>query len=147
MISEGKQVERLAIVEDGGILAQAQVVFSQLPFGWKYVFCPKGIVIRNLEIGKVENFDEPLENSCRQEVKEEMGIDVDIIRPMKTILARQTGNPNAYNILVHYLARRIGEIKPAENITEWGWFDINALPSDCAPNVIKIIQEYKESFM
>ncbi len=122
------------IIEDGKVLLNKE----QKPYGITPWFFPGG---------KVENFDEPLENSCRQEVKEEMGIDVDIIRPMKTILARQTGNPNAYNILVHYLARRIGEIKPAENITEWGWFDINALPSDCAPNVIKIIQEYKESFM
>ena len=94
--------------------------------------------------GKVENFEESLEEACRREAKEEMGIDIEIIRPMKTILARQTSNPNAYNILVHYLARRIGNITPAENIAEWGWHDIDKLPQDCAENVYEIIEEYKK---
>ena len=43
LIAEGKKVERLAIVDEKDeILAQAQVVYSNLPFGMKYAFCPKG---------------------------------------------------------------------------------------------------------
>ncbi len=47
-------------------------------------------------------------------------------------------------ILIHYLAKRIGEIKPGENIVEWDWFDINKLPENSAPNVIEVIKEYKQ---
>jgi lipid II:glycine glycyltransferase (peptidoglycan interpeptide bridge formation enzyme) len=45
LISEGKKVERLAIVEGGVVLAQAQVVYSQIFFGWQYAFCPQGPII------------------------------------------------------------------------------------------------------
>jgi len=45
---------------------------------------------------------------------------------------------------VHYLARRIGDITPGENIVEWAWHDINALPENCAPNVYEIIQDIKK---
>ncbi|MSU75108.1 MAG: peptidoglycan bridge formation glycyltransferase FemA/FemB family protein [Candidatus Magasanikbacteria bacterium] len=45
LIAEGKQVERLAVVEDGETLLQAQVVYTQLPLGWQYAFCPKGPVL------------------------------------------------------------------------------------------------------
>jgi peptidoglycan pentaglycine glycine transferase (the first glycine) len=59
LLAEGKQVERLAVVEGENILAQAQIVYSQLPFGWQYVFCPKGPVfdesrIKNYEVRMYE---------------------------------------------------------------------------------------------
>jgi lipid II:glycine glycyltransferase (peptidoglycan interpeptide bridge formation enzyme) len=44
LLSEGKQVERLAIVEGEEVSAQAQIVYSKLPFGWQYAFCPGGPV-------------------------------------------------------------------------------------------------------
>lgn len=47
LIAEGKKVERLAVVEDDEILAEAQIVYSPIFFGWQYVFCPKGPVIKN----------------------------------------------------------------------------------------------------
>ena len=42
LLSEGKIVERLQVVEGGVVRAQAQIVFTQLPFGWQYGFCPGG---------------------------------------------------------------------------------------------------------
>ncbi len=42
MLAEGKQVERLAVVEEEQVVAQAQVVYGLLPFGWQYAACPKG---------------------------------------------------------------------------------------------------------
>ncbi len=44
LIAEGKLVERLRIVEGSVTLAQLQLVYSNLPFGWQYAFCPKGPV-------------------------------------------------------------------------------------------------------
>lgn len=87
--------------------------------------------------GEVENFDATLEEACRREVKEEMGIDIEIIKPLIPIMLRKNEN---IIILVHYLAKRIGEIKPAANIFEWGWHDINNLPENCAKNVYDVIK-------
>ncbi len=44
LLAEGKQLERLAVVEEGVVLAQAQVVYSQIFFGWQYAFCPQGTI-------------------------------------------------------------------------------------------------------
>lgn len=45
LIAEGKKVERLAVVEGGAVLAQVQVVYNQVFFGWQYVFCSQGPII------------------------------------------------------------------------------------------------------
>lgn len=50
LIAEGKRVERLAVVEGGQVLAQAQIVYTPIFFGWQYAFCPKGPVVS--ELGK-----------------------------------------------------------------------------------------------
>lgn len=45
LIAEGKNVERLAVLGEGKILAQAQIVYVGIFFGWQYAFCPKGPVL------------------------------------------------------------------------------------------------------
>ncbi len=50
LLAEGKKVERLAVVDGEKVLAQAQVVYSDLPLGWQYAFCPKGPVFEKSEI-------------------------------------------------------------------------------------------------
>ncbi len=87
--------------------------------------------------GEVEDFDAGLEQACRRETKEEMGIEIEIIKPLKTILLKQN---NKLIILIHYLAKRIGEIQPGKNIIQWDWIDINNLPDDCADNVYEVIK-------
>ncbi len=42
LISEGKKIERLAVVEGEQVVAQAQIVYTPIFFGWHYAFCPKG---------------------------------------------------------------------------------------------------------
>lgn len=97
--------------------------------------------------GRVENFDfvdgeDVLEKTARREVKEELGIDIEIIKPLRTLLLPKSGDKNVFVILVHYLAKRIGEIKPSDEIKEWDWIDINNLPKDVAENV-RIVFENK----
>ncbi|MFH1286757.1 MAG: NUDIX domain-containing protein [Candidatus Magasanikbacteria bacterium] len=92
--------------------------------------------------GEVEDFDKSLEEACRREVKEEMGIEVEIIKPLRTLLHKRPEKEDQLVILVHYHAKRIGEIKPGKEIIEWGWYDIYNLPENCAPNVFKIIEDY-----
>ncbi|OGH88726.1 MAG: hypothetical protein A3J93_01360 [Candidatus Magasanikbacteria bacterium RIFOXYC2_FULL_42_28] len=88
--------------------------------------------------GGVEDFDISLEETCRREVREEMGIEIEIIRPLDTLLTKEDGHTA---ILVHYLAKRIGEIKPGADIADWAWHDIKNLPDNCAPNVYEIVNK------
>lgn len=90
--------------------------------------------------GRVEDFSKlSLEEHAKREVKEEMGIDIEIIRPLNPIMIEVDGK---LIILIHYLANRVGKIKPGPDIKEWKWFDISNLPDDCAPNIKLIIEEY-----
>jgi len=102
--------------------------------------------------GRVENFDfqdetNSLEEACRREVKEEMGFEIEIIRPLKPMMVQKPGDPNTWVILIHYLAKRLGEIHLGEDIKDAQWFDINDLPTDCAPNIKPVIEEYKKSIV
>jgi len=92
--------------------------------------------------GKVENFDITLEEVAKREVMEEMGLEIDIIRPIKPMMINF---PDKTVILIHYLAKRIGEIKPGSDILEWDWFDVHNLPLDSAPNIEPVIEEYLAS--
>lgn len=90
--------------------------------------------------GRVEDFNVlDLEEHAKREVKEEMGIEIEIVRPMSTLMTKKG---EAVVILVHYLAKRIGEIKLGDDIREWEWLDIHNLPEDVAPNIKPIIEEY-----
>lgn len=42
---EGKHAMSVAVIDGETVVAQALLVFTSLPFGWKYAFCPKGPVI------------------------------------------------------------------------------------------------------
>jgi 8-oxo-dGTP pyrophosphatase MutT (NUDIX family) len=92
--------------------------------------------------GKVKSFDVTFEDVAKREVMEEMGLEVELIRPLKPMMYEF---PEKIVILIHYLATRKGEIKPGEEILEWQWFDIHNLPSDCAPNIQPVIDEYLSS--
>lgn len=100
--------------------------------------------------GRVEDFDfqdetRSLEEACSREVKEEMGFDIEIIRPLKPMMVQKPGDPNTWVILIHYLAKRLGETKLGADIKDAQWFDIHNLPADCAPNIKPVIKEYKKS--
>ncbi len=93
--------------------------------------------------GRIEDFDfenetDALESACIRRVKEEMGIKVEIIRPLKPMLVKK--DENTLVILIHYLAKRIGEIKPGDDILKWDWIDIENLPDNCAPNIKPVIE-------
>lgn len=48
LIAEGKNVQRLVVEDDNKVVLFAQIVLMNLPFGWKYAFCPKGPVGQNI---------------------------------------------------------------------------------------------------
>ncbi|MFZ6036506.1 MAG: NUDIX domain-containing protein [Patescibacteria group bacterium] len=91
--------------------------------------------------GRMETFDQlDLQKCAAREVKEEMGIDIEIIRPLSTMMTRKDNETVV--VLVHYLAKRIGEVRPGPDIREWTWLDIHHLPNDVAPNVKQIVGEH-----
>ncbi len=93
--------------------------------------------------GRVDDDNElDLREHAKREAKEEMGIEIEIIRPMSTLMTKKD---KSTVVLVHYLAKRIGEIQPGEDIREWKWIDIHNLPEDVGPNIGPIIEEYLES--
>lgn len=89
--------------------------------------------------GEMEDFDASLEDTAKREVKEEMGIEIKIEKLLDVMIRRRDDGSIA--ILVHYLAKRIGEIIPGSDIAEWGWFPLDKLPADCAPNIKPIIEK------
>ncbi len=83
-----------------------------------------------------------LETWAAKKVKEEMGLEIKIIRPLKPMVIWQE---DEVIILIHYLAELVNEeIKLANYIKEYQWIDINNLPEDCSPNIKPVIEEYKK---
>jgi len=87
--------------------------------------------------GQIEDMDKNLQDTARREVKEEMGIDINILddQPFITYDKKKTDQGDVDVILVHYLAERSGRIKPGADIREWAWFDVKKLPFNIATNV------------
>ncbi|PIR93534.1 hypothetical protein COT99_00190 [Candidatus Falkowbacteria bacterium CG10_big_fil_rev_8_21_14_0_10_43_10] len=95
--------------------------------------------------GRVENFEENLIEAAKREVKEEMGIDIEVLNetPFLIYTKKETSEGSLDVILVHYLAKRIGEIKPGDDIKKWDWLDINNLPeNELAPNIIPALKHF-----
>ncbi|MEM7819659.1 MAG: NUDIX hydrolase [Candidatus Aenigmatarchaeota archaeon] len=84
--------------------------------------------------------NEGFEECAKKRVKAELGIDIKIIRPLKPMIIWRK---NEVIILIHYLAKRIGKVKPGKYIREWKWIDINKLPKDVAPNIKPVLKELK----
>ena len=86
--------------------------------------------------GKMLEGEKTLEETAIRRSKESMGLDVVLKRPLKTLYYEF---PDKKVVLVHWLAERKGEVRPGSNVKDWGWFDIDNLPEDCAPNIKPII--------
>ncbi len=94
--------------------------------------------------GQVENYEQNLIANAKREVKEEMGIDIEILNdePFITFSRKETEQGLIDIILVHFLAKRIGEIKPGADIREWQWWDLDNLPNDLGPNIIPVLKYF-----
>jgi 8-oxo-dGTP pyrophosphatase MutT (NUDIX family) len=95
--------------------------------------------------GTVEDFETDLIENARREAKEEVGIDLEIIdeKPFLMHVRKMTNAGEIDVVLVHFLAKRIGEINPGEDIREWKWLDLSELPDDLGPNIIPVLKHFK----
>lgn len=89
--------------------------------------------------GRRHEDDASLEATALREAKEELGLDVILLRPLKPMLVKISDDKMV--VLIHYLAERKGEPIPGRDVREFGWFDVNALPADIAPNIQPVIVE------
>jgi len=94
--------------------------------------------------GKVAENDESLVATAQKRVKEEMGIDIEILdeNPFVMYLKREIKGELTDVLLVHYLTKRKSEIKPEAETREWNWFDINNLPANLGPNIIPALKHF-----
>jgi len=94
--------------------------------------------------GRVEDYNTDLIENAKREVKEEMGIDIKILKkePFITFTRKESEDGEIDIILVHFLAERIGEIQPGEDIREWKWLDINNLPKNLGPNIVPTLKHF-----
>ena len=90
--------------------------------------------------GQVEGFDYNLVEAAKREVKEEMGIDVEILDENPYLFYTKKGDQDI--ILVHFKAKRIENIFPDKEIKEWSWLDLDELPDDLAPNIIPTLKHF-----
>ena len=88
--------------------------------------------------GRVEENEINLKEAAKREVKEEMGIEIEILgdNPYLLHVEKEIEGKSVSVILAHFLAKRIGELVPGDDIREWGWLDINDLNKEnLAPNI------------
>lgn len=94
------------------------------------------------ELYDLSDWEHGLEEVARREAKEEVGIDIEIIRPLKPMMLKED---DKVIILIHWLSKRIGDVVSGGDTTEWAWHDIFNLPQDSAPNIKPVIADYLAS--
>ena len=91
--------------------------------------------------GRVEDFDSDLQEAAKRETKEEMGIDIEIIDKEPFLMHVRKDDKDV--ILVHYNAKRVGEIVPGADIKEWKWVALKDLEKeDLGPNIIPALVHF-----
>lgn len=125
------------IIEDGKVLLNRHGETDEAKSIWKFA---GGRISEN----DWTDTDNVLENACIRKAKEEMGIEIEILTPLKPMLVKRPDAPEKSAVLIHYLAKRKGEINPSPKIVEWRWFNIERLPQNCAPNIKPVIKSYKK---
>ena len=94
--------------------------------------------------GGIKDTDLDLISAAKREAKEEMDIDLKILNsePFITFTRKKTDTGEIDVILVHFLAERIGEIKPGKDMRAWQWFALDNLPTNLAPNIIPALKHF-----
>lgn len=92
----------------------------------------------------MEDYNLDLVENARREAREEMGIGIEVIdeNPLIIHTKKETAEGKVDVILVHFLAKRIGEVKTGEEIRAWNWFPVENLPDNIAPNVKEALRHF-----
>lgn len=88
--------------------------------------------------GRVEENETNLKETAQREVKEEIGIEIEVLNnnPYLLHVEKEVDGELVSVILAHFLAKRIDELFPGDDIREWRWLDIDDLDKEnLAPNI------------
>lgn len=88
---------------------------------------------------------ETLQETANRRTHEELEIEIEILdkNPFLLHTTKETSEGNIDVILVHYLAKRIGEITPGEDIRQWKWIAIEDLKNEnLAPNIMPTLKHF-----
>jgi 8-oxo-dGTP diphosphatase len=94
--------------------------------------------------GKIQEA-ESLQEAATRRVKEELGIEIEILdeKPFLMHTTKETADGVIDIILVHYLAKRIGEIAPGADIRQWKWISLSELEKEnLAPNILPALKYF-----
>ena len=94
--------------------------------------------------GKVKE-NESLQETALRRAKEELGIDIKIIRdtPFIDYATKETDRKKYDVILVHWLAEMKGEINPGDDIRQWKWIPLKEIAKEnLAPNIIPALNYF-----
>ncbi len=95
--------------------------------------------------GRVEDFSYDLREHCRREAREETGVDLVFADapPFFLYTQKQTDEGVIDVILVHFLASRVGEVVPGEDMREVAWIPFEQLPQeDLGPNILPALRHF-----
>jgi len=88
--------------------------------------------------GKINESETDLKETARREAREEMGIDIKIEDNSPYFFYTEKDNDGLKTsvVLVHFLAKRSGEIVSGDDIKKWAWLDLANLDQEIlAPNI------------
>ncbi|HKM40893.1 MAG: NUDIX hydrolase [Patescibacteria group bacterium] len=95
--------------------------------------------------GRIEEHEFSLKTAAKREVKEEMGLEIEIIDhdPYLFYTEKEVDGNKISVVLAHFLAKKINEITPGDDILEWRWININDLEKEnLAPNIIPTLRHF-----
>lgn len=117
------------IVEDGKVLLKK----DHKDEFWK--FCG----------GKVEDFDSDFRQTAIREVREEMGLEVELLTdtPYLLFATKKVDDVDLNVILIHFLAKRLNEVSPGKDTSKWQWLKLKDLnEAELAPNIIPTLKYF-----
>ncbi|PKM91774.1 hypothetical protein CVU82_01030 [Candidatus Falkowbacteria bacterium HGW-Falkowbacteria-1] len=88
--------------------------------------------------GRVEDYEINLKETAKREVREEMGLEIKILDgdPYFFYTEKEDNGVKVSVVLVHFLAKRINEITPGNDIREWKWISLDEIDREnLAPNI------------
>ncbi len=95
--------------------------------------------------GRVEEGEYNLKQAAIREVKEEMGINIEVLNndPYFFYTEKEKEGKKVSVVLVHFLAKKVGKINPGQDIREWAWIDIKDLDKEnLAPNIKPVLKYF-----
>lgn len=95
--------------------------------------------------GRVEESEINIKDTAIREVKEEMGLEIEILEkaPYFFYTEKEKDGQKISIILVHFLAKRLNEVSAGDTTTDWKWIELNKLyQEELAPNIIPTLKHF-----